>query len=320
MTKPFPFSGQAGLAPMAGVADSAFRLVCRARGAAFCTSEMISAKALVFGDKKSRLLAGSLADEHPFGVQLFGSEPDILARAALIVERDFPCDWIDINMGCPTPKITGPGAGSALMANPALAADIVRAVRAAVRLPVSVKMRAGWDCVNAPHFSALLEEAGAAFLTVHGRTRAQMYRGENSLDVIRQVRRSVSIPVIGNGDVSDAAGALRMISETGCDAVAVGRGALGNPFVFTQIASALQGQEAPEAADIRERMSVFRQQVVLATERKGEYTAVREARKHAAWYTKGLRGAAKLRASTNTLGTISDIDRFISEVLAAAAG
>ena len=306
----------ASLAPMAGATDSAFRMLCRQQGAAFCTSEMVSAKALTMGDKKTPLLMDFTGAERPFGIQLFGYDPDVFAQACEILLKTHRPDFIDINMGCPTPKITSNGSGSALMNTPKLAAEIVKAVRAALPgdIPVSAKIRAGYSDNTAAALAPLLEKAGASFITVHGRTRDRMYRPPADLEIIRDVKNSVSVPVIGNGDITSPADALNMIEYTGCDAVAIGRGALGNPFLFAQVNAALMERPVPPMPTLKQRADMLRRHVGLMCGSKGEYIAMREARKHAAWYTKGLRGAAALRARSSELCTFADLDIFIEEL------
>lgn len=304
---------------MAGATDSAFRQLCMEQGAAFCVSEMVSAKALSMGDKKTPQLMAHTPAEQPFGIQLFGHEPDVMAQAAAQVARDFSPSFIDINMGCPTPKITSGGSGSALMKTPQLAADIVAAVCAAVSVPVTVKIRAGYDETTAPRMAPMLERAGAAAIAVHGRTRERMYKPPVDLDVIRDVKKSVSVPVVGNGDIHTEQQALYMLDYTGCDAVMVGRAALGNPFVFGRINAAIAGRPLPPAPTVTQRMDALRRQVTLMCEYKGEFIALREARKHASWYIKGLRGASALRARASELCTLDDLDAFIALVLQANA-
>ena len=318
MAASFNIPHLAVLAPMAGVAGSAFRQICMEQSAALCTSEMISAMALVMQDRKSAQLAVFDEKERPLGIQLFGHEPGIMGRAAAKIEALFHPDFIDINMGCPAPKITSSGAGSALMKDPPLACSIAREVCRNCSLPVSVKIRAGYDEVNAPELAAMLEQEGVCFLTVHGRTRQQMYHGSNSLSVIADVKRAVGIPVIGNGDVQSPDDAVRMITETGCDAVAVGRGCLGNPFLFHQINAVLEGLPRPPAVDIQTRMATFRRQVWLDVSIKGEHLAMLNARKHASWYCKGLRNSAKMRVEANSLSTLEQLDPFICHVLSLA--
>lgn len=313
--KPFQIDRLASLAPMAGATDSAFRRLCMQQGAAFCVSEMVSAKALMMGDKKTPLLLAHTGAEKPFGVQLFGHEPGVMAQAAARVERECAPDFIDINMGCPTPKITCGGSGSALMKTPALAAGIVRAVCGAVSVPVTVKIRAGYSETTAPALAPLLEEAGAAAIIVHGRTRERMYKPPADLDVIRDVKKSVAVPVVGNGDIFTEQHALDMLSYTGCDGVMIGRAALGNPFIFARVNAAIAGAPIPPAPTPEQRMDALRRQVLLMCEYKGEYIALREARKHAGWYTKGLRGASALRAGASGLETLRDLERFIELAL-----
>ncbi|NLC78451.1 MAG: tRNA dihydrouridine synthase DusB [Ruminococcaceae bacterium] len=303
------------LAPMAGVTDAPYRALCKEHGAAVTISEMISAKALTMGDKKTALLLAFSEEERPFGIQLFGYEAKTMVKAAAIVEERYRPDFIDINMGCPTPKIVNNGSGSALMKNPELAAAIVRAVDEAVLVPVTVKMRAGYSEITAPCLAPLLESAGAAAITIHGRTREQMYRPSVNLSVIREVKSAVTIPVIGNGDVASPQGALKMLGETGCDAVMVGRGCLGNPFIFEEINAALSGADAPNGAGIAERMEALRRLAVAECSLKPEKVALLEMRKHAAWFTKGFRGASAFRQKALSLMSLRDLDEFISLVL-----
>lgn len=307
----------ASLAPMAGATDSAFRLICREQGASFTVSEMVSAKALTMGDRKTPQLMEHTAGEKPLAIQLFGYEPQTMAEAAKIVEHDFEPDWIDINMGCPTPKITNNGSGSALMKTPELAAEILRAVNEAVSVPVTAKIRAGFSEITAPVLAPMLEQAGAAAITVHGRTRDRMYKPPVDLEVIRAVKAAVTVPVIGNGDIFTPEDAVKMIDFTGCDAVAVGRAALGNPFFFAQVNAFIAGEPLPPKPSALARMNTLRRQVVLMCDGKGEFIAMREARKHAAWYTKGLRGASRIRSLAMELCTLDDLERFIELVLEA---
>ena len=301
------------LAPLAGVSDRAFRRVCRACGADFTVSEMVSAKALCYEqrkrDPKNRSVSGQLAsvmkDELPMAVQIFGSEPDFMAEAARMIEAneyigcmsEVPPSAIDINMGCPVRKVTGNGEGSALLKNPQLIGEIVTAVARAVKLPVTVKIRAGWDkdSINAPEVARIIEASGAAMLTVHARTREQMYEPGVDRSVITAVKQAVSIPVLGNGDIYTAADALSMMAETGCDGVMIARGAMGNPWVFSEICAALDGRDftLPSAA---ERFEVALAQVREMITEKGERVGVAEARKHLSWYCHGMEGAAAARS------------------------
>lgn len=300
--------GFAALAPMAGVADRAFRRLCVDYGAAYVVSEMVSCKGLCFGDRKSEELLMLDEDEHPAAVQLFGDDPDIMARAAEKALAAGP-EIIDINMGCPAPKIAGNHCGSALMREPELCRRIVAAVAGAVDVPVTVKIRKGYSRqeVNAVEVALACEAGGAAAITVHGRTRDQMYAPPVDWDIIREVKRAVKVPVIGNGDVTDAVSAAALYEHTGCDLVMVGRGALGAPWVFAQIQAYLgSGMRLPDPP-VEKRMAVLLRQARLTAELKGERIALREIRKHAAWYMRGLRGAAGFRAKAGEVETLADL-------------
>ncbi len=300
------------LAPMAGFSDRTFRLLCRERGADLVTSEMISAKGLLFMSDKTRALYLPEEGDAPYAVQLFGSEPETLAKAVGIVERDLGelLFSIDLNMGCPAPKIAGNGDGSALMRDPALAGRIVCAVVDAAHVPVSVKFRKGWDAAheNAEEFARICEENGAAFLTIHGRTREQMYSGVADRDCMARVKQAVKIPVIANGDVHDAKSALDTLSETGCDGVMIGRGALGNPFVFEEIVCALEGRPyTPPTWDERRETAMRHARMALAE--KGDH-AIIELRKHLAFYLRGIHDAAKLRTRINSCKTLEELEQI----------
>ena len=300
------------LAPMAGFSDRTFRLLCRERGADLVTSEMISAKGLLFMSEKTRALYLSQEGDAPYAVQLFGSEPETLARAVTIVERDLGdklCS-IDLNMGCPAPKIAGNGDGSALMRDPALAGRIVRATADASHVPVSVKFRKGWnaDSENAEEFARVCEENGASFLTIHGRTREQMYAGLADRACMARVKRAVKIPVIANGDIHDAKSALETLRETGCDGVMIGRGALGNPFVFEEIACALDGRNYTQPS-WDERRELALRHARMALSEKGDH-AIIELRKHLAFYLRGIQDAAKLRTRINSCQTLEELQQI----------
>ena len=300
------------LAPLAGVSDRAFRRVCRACGADFTVSEMVSAKALCYEQRKKtvveRSVSGQLAsvmrEELPMAVQIFGSEPDFMAEAARMIEAneyigcmsEVPPSAIDINMGCPVKKVTGNGEGSALLKNPQLIGEIVAAVVKAVSIPVTVKIRAGWDStsINAPEVAKIIEAAGASMITVHARTREQMYEPGVDRSVITAVKRAVSIPVLGNGDIYTAADALSMMEETGCDGVMIARGAMGNPWVFSEICAALDGNSYTPPP-MAERFEVALAQVKEMIAEKGERIGVAEAKKHLSWYCHGIEGAAAAR-------------------------
>ena len=308
----------AALAPMAGVADSAFRRICKQFGAAYLVGEMASAKGMHYSDRKTAELLGVSDEERPVAVQLFGDDPELIAEAAKKA-LDYRPDVIDLNMGCPAPKIAGNGGGSALMKNPALAGRITEAVVRAVPLPVTVKFRKGWDDehVNAVEFARVMEESGAAALTVHGRTRQQFYSPPVDLDIIAAVKAAVSIPVIGNGDCIDLQSVLYMYDYTKCDLVMIGRGALGSPWLFRQVGRYFEDGSILPAPPLAERMEVMLRHLKLICENKGERQGMREARKHAAWYMKGMRGAAAFRRRSGELCTYEDAVRLASDVLAA---
>ena len=301
----------AALAPMAGVADRAFRRICAEYGAAFTVSEMVSAKALSMGDKKSAELMELDDKARPTAIQLFGDDPDTMARAAELALSCRP-DWIDINMGCPAPKIAGNHCGSALMREPELCYRLVKAACAAVDLPITVKIRKGYakNEVNAVEVAQACESGGAAVITVHGRTRDQMYAPPVDWDIIRDVKRAVSVPVIGNGDVVTAQDAVRLYEHTGCDLVMVGRGALGAPWVFEQINAYLNDGTVIPDPTVEQRMEVLCRQAALTATLKGERVALLEARKHASWYMRGLRGAATLRGEAGAISTMDDLRRL----------
>jgi len=317
------------LAPLAGVSDRAFREVCRAHGAEYTVSEMVSAKALCYEQKSRKLLrtaplASVFTGEMPMAVQLFGSEPEFLAEAAKMIEErsyngcqsDTPPAAIDINMGCPVHKVVSNGEGSALMKDPARAAEIVRAVTAAVKLPVTVKIRTGWDreSKNAVDMAKHLEDAGAALIAVHGRTREDMYSPGVDRETIARVKQSVSVPVVANGDIYSAEDARQMLAETGCDGIMIARGALGNPFLFAEIRAALEGTEY-KAPTWRERFDTALSQVERMIEEKGERIAIAEARKHLSWYIKGAKGAASARVDINRATTLEDMKRILDNLI-----
>ena len=303
--------GHAGLAPMAGVADRAMRELCREQGAAYTVGELVSAKGVTLGDRKSGLLLQVHPAERPMALQLFGREPAVMADAARRAMDQQP-DWIDINMGCPAPKVAGHGGGAALMKDPVLAADITRAVAKAVPVPVTVKIRSGWDDehINAVEVARRCEDAGAAAVTVHGRTRAQMYAPPVNRDIIRQVKEAVSIPVIGNGDVTSAVDAARMLEETGCDFLLVGRAAMGAPWIFAQINAWLDHERILPPPPVSQRMAYLLRQAERMVEYKGEAIAMREIRKHAGWYMRGLRGAAAYRREAGAISSMEDLARL----------
>lgn len=310
------FKDIAFLAPMAGVTDMAFRELCTLFGAAYTVTEMVSSKGLVMGDKKSAMLLTLGKEEKTAGAQIFGDDPDIMAKAAVKCLAFSP-SIIDINMGCPAPKVAMNGGGASLMKEPQLAGRIVRAVRDAVDIPVTVKIRKGWDdsCVNAVELAKILEANGADAIAIHGRTRQQMYSGTVDLDIIRAVKKAVRIPVIGNGDITDIVSAANMLEYTGCDAVMIGRGAFGNPWLFRQINAYLGSGIVIPPPSLEEKMTVMLRHIAKMVEYKGEYTAMREARRHAAYYTKGLRGGAKFRAQMSSLETYDDLKEITFRIV-----
>ena len=302
----------AALAPMAGVCDLAFRTVCREHGAVLTYTEMVSAKALTFNDQKTKTLMRLGEAEHPAGVQIFGSDPECMAGAAKLAFDAAKPDFIDINMGCPVGKVVKSGDGSALMLKPELAGEIIRAVRDAVPCPVTVKIRKGWDkgSVNAVEFARMAEEAGVSAITVHGRTRSQMYSGLADRSIIRDVKQAVSVPVIANGDIFSAEDAIKMLRYTGADMVMVGRGAFGDPWIFSEILAALEGREIPEKPPLRDRVETARRQFELARQYKGERIACLEARKHYAWYLRGVAHSGYFKEQISKIETMDDIDRI----------
>lgn len=304
-----PLKSHAVLAPMAGVSDRAYRELCVRFGAAYCVSEMVSSKALSFNSKKSEELMKISDLERPCGIQIFGDDPKCMADAAKHALENKP-DIIDINMGCPAPKISSNGSGSALVKNPRLCGEIVKAVTAVTDTPVTVKIRKGWDddSVNAVEVAKICESAGAAAITVHGRTRQQYYKPPVDYDIIRAVRESVSVPVIANGDIDSAERAKEVMDITGCDLVMIGRATLGNPWIFSQINAYLENPNVKiHTPDLEERLGVMIEHIGKMVEYKGEHMAMLQARKLVVGYFKGMKGAAALRNEAGKIKTLDDL-------------
>ena len=302
------------LAPMAGVTDLPFRLLCKEAGCDILYTEMVSAKAMYYKNKNTIPLLALDDREHPIGLQLFGSEPELMADMARQIEA-LGFDFIDINMGCPVPKVFNNGEGSALMKDPKLAGQIVAAIHRAVKIPVTVKIRKGIDedHVNAVEMAKELEENGAAAIAIHGRTRTQYYAGHADWDIIRQVKEAVTIPVIGNGDILTAEDVLRMKRETGCDAFMIGRGAKGNPWIFSQVKQALAGETIPGKPPVDEVVSMILRHLDMMIAFKGEYTGVHEMRKHVSWYTTGYPNSTRIRGLVNEIETREELEIILKK-------
>ena len=304
------------LGPMAGVTDWAFRTVCAELGANITVTEMVSSRALVYQDHKSRKLLrkneGSLC-----GAQIFGNDPEIMAQAAVMALEISGCDFLDINMGCPMPKIANSGDGCGLMRTPELAGEIVKAVVKAVDVPVTVKCRLGWDkgSINVLDFTKRMEDCGASMVAVHGRTRAMLYSGTADWDYIRKVKEQLSIPVIANGDVVDAASALRCLKWTGADGIMIGRATFGDPWIFEQVSAAMAGQEVPERPALNDRIAVAVKQFELSEADHGEHIACLEARKHFAWYLRGVRNASYYKKEITSMNKMEDIYRIAKDIV-----
>ena len=303
------------LAPMAGVTDLPFRLLCKEQGAGLLCMEMVSAKAILYKNKNTEELLTIDARENPVSLQLFGSDPDIMSEIAKRIEER-PFDILDINMGCPVPKVVNNGDGSALMKNPKLAGKIIEKTARAIKKPVTVKIRKGFDDahINAVEMAHIAQESGAAAVAVHGRTRAQFYSGKADWDIIRQVKEKVSIPVIGNGDIKTAEDVIAMEQQTGCDGFMIARGAEGNPWIFSQILHYFETGEKKEKPTFDEVTEMLLRHARMQLEFKGEYTGIREIRKHAAWYTAGYRNSSRLRGRINEVENYEQLEELFREV------
>ena len=303
------------LGPMAGVTDLPFRLLCREQGAGLLCMEMVSAKAIYYNNRNTESLLEIHPDEQPVSLQLFGSDPAIMSEMAKRIEER-PFAILDINMGCPVPKVVKNGEGSALMKNPKLVYEIVSAIVKAIDKPVTVKIRKGFDDdhVNAVEIAKIIEEAGAAAVAVHGRTREQYYSGKADWDIIRQVKEAVSIPVIGNGDVTSPQKADELVKQTGCDGIMIARGAQGNPWIFSEMIHWEETGELPPRPDKDEVREMMLRHARLQLEYKGEFSGIREMRKHVAWYTKGLKGAARLREKVNAVESLEELENLLTSL------
>ncbi len=304
--------GRTALAPMAGVTDLAFRAICRELGASYTCTEMVSAKALMYQDKKSKELLKLFEGEHPSAAQIFGSEPSVMAEAAVKAIEISGADILDINMGCPTGKIVKNGEGAALMQKPELAMKIIEAVKKTSNVPVTVKFRKGWDkgSVNAVEFAKMAQEAGASAIAIHGRTRSQLYSGTADWAIIAEVKCALKIPVIANGDVFEPSDALKMINQTKADMVMIGRGSLGNPWIFQRAEAAIRGEAVPELPPLKIRCDTAQKQFELAMEIKGEKIACLEARKHYSWYLHGVPYSGYFKEQISKIATMEDIRRI----------
>ena len=304
------------LAPMAGVTDLPFRLLCREQGAGLLCMEMVSAKAIQYNNKNTKALLAIHPDEPPVSLQLFGSDPDIISEIAKRIE-ELPFSILDINMGCPVPKIVKNGEGSALMKNPKLVHEIVSKTVKAIQKPVTVKIRKGFDdsCINAVEIAKIIEDAGAKAVAVHARTREQYYSGKADRDIIRQVKEAVTIPVIGNGDVTSGESAIALQEQTGCDGVMIGRGAQGNPWIFSELLEYERTGRMPARPTNEEIKKMIARHAKLQIEYKGEYLGIREMRKHVSWYTTGLPNSAKLRGEINAVESFDELEELLEEKL-----
>lgn len=309
------------LGPMAGVTDLPFRLLCAEQGAGMVCMEMVSAKGILYRNKNTEALLVTDENEHPVSLQFFGADPDIMSEMAKKIEER-PFDILDINMGCPVPKVVNNGEGSALMKNPLLAGKVIEKTVKAIQKPVTVKIRKGFDDghVNAVEMAHIAQESGAAAVAVHGRTREQYYSGRADWDIIRQVKEAVSIPVIGNGDISSYQDVVNMIEQTGCDGFMIARSAQGNPWIFSQILREAENGEKPERPTAQEIAQMVLRHARMQLAFKGTYTGIREMRKHAAWYTGGYKHASKLRRDMNETETYEQLEQLMARFVECASG
>ena len=296
------------LSPMAGVTDLPFRLICKEQDCGMLYTEMVNAKALCYDDQNTKKMLKIEEEEHPVAIQIFGSDPEYMGGAAKIL-NSYPNEILDINMGCPAPKVVKNGDGSALLKNPELAAKVLKAVVGNSEKPVTLKIRKGWDdtCINAVEIAKIAEDCGISAIAIHGRTREQYYSGKADWDIIRQVKENVSIPVIGNGDVFEVEDAINMLNQTNCDAIMIGRGAQGNPWIFKRINHYMQTGEILPEPTLEEKINTAKKHLKLAVEEHGEYVAVREMRKHIAWYLKGQRNSARVRDEINKIESYEEV-------------
>ena len=296
------------LSPKAGVTDLPFRLICKEQDCGMLYTEMVNAKALCYDDQNTKKMLKIEEEEHPVAIQIFGSDPEYMGGAAKIL-NSYPNEILDINMGCPAPKVVKNGDGSALLKNPELAAKVLKAVVGNSEKPVTLKIRKGWDdtCINAVEIAKIAEDCGISAIAIHGRTREQYYSGKADWDIIRQVKENVSIPVIGNGDVFEVEDAINMLNQTNCDAIMIGRGAQGNPWIFKRINHYMQTGEILPEPTLEEKINTAKKHLKLAVEEHGEYVAVREMRKHIAWYLKGLRNSARVRDEINKIESYEEV-------------
>ena len=296
------------LSPMAGVTDLPFRLICKEQDCGMLYTEMVNAQALCYDDQNTKKMLKIEEEEHPVAIQIFGSDPEYMGGAAKIL-NSYPNEILDINMGCPAPKVVKNGDGSALLKNPELAAKVLKAVVGNSEKPVTLKIRKGWDdtCINAVEIAKIAEDCGISAIAIHGRTREQYYSGKADWDIIRQVKENVSIPVIGNGDVFEVEDAINMLNQTNCDAIMIGRGAQGNPWIFKRINHYMQTGEILPGPTLEEKINTAKKHLKLAVEEHGEYVAVREMRKHIAWYLKGLRNSARVRDEINKIESYEEV-------------